>query len=87
MIFLTAEAQEITEVYWLCRTYHPITLSPYHPLTLSLLHRITPLTISSTTAGSSNVVVSPSELTSPSATFRKMRRMIFPERVFGILYS
>src|SRR5947199_76777 len=38
---------------------------------------------SSTTAGSANVEVSPSAPTSSSAILRRMRRMIFPERVFG----
>ena len=37
----------------------------------------------STTLGSARVEVSPKLLTSPLAIFRKMRRMIFPERVFG----
>lgn len=40
-------------------------------------------TISSTTNGSNSVDVSPKFETSPSAILRKMRRMIFPERVFG----
>lgn len=39
--------------------------------------------MSSTTAGSVSVLVSPIFDNSPSATFLKMRRMIFPERVFG----
>ena len=42
-----------------------------------------PAMISSTTSGSSKVVVSPREWVSPSATFLKMRRMIFPLRVLG----
>src|SRR5436190_13512323 len=42
-----------------------------------------PALISSTTAGSSRVVVSPRLPISPSATFRRMRRMIFPLRVLG----
>jgi hypothetical protein len=42
-----------------------------------------PATISSTTLGSSRVEVSPSLSASPSATFRKIRLMIFPERVLG----
>ncbi len=39
--------------------------------------------ISSTTAGSSNVVVSPRFSVSPSAIFLKILRMIFPLLVFG----
>ena len=37
----------------------------------------------STTEGSANVLVSPSEPSSFSAILRKMRRIILPERVFG----
>ena len=40
-------------------------------------------TRSSTTAGSARVVVSPRLPMSPSATLRRMRRMILPERVLG----
>src|SRR5689334_4370253 len=38
---------------------------------------------SSTTAGSASVEVSPSAPTSSSAILRRIRRMIFPERVLG----
>src|SRR6185295_1910300 len=41
------------------------------------------LTRSSTTAGSAKVEVSPRLEGSSSAILRRMRRMIFPERVFG----
>lgn len=44
---------------------------------------IAPLLISSTTFGSSSVVVSPRFDVSPSATLRKILRIIFPDRVFG----
>ena len=37
----------------------------------------------STTEGSANVLVSPSESSSFSAILRKIRRMILPERVLG----
>src|SRR3546814_8258080 len=37
----------------------------------------------STTDGSASVVVSPRLLVSPSAIFRRIRRMILPERVLG----
>src|SRR3546814_18095678 len=37
----------------------------------------------STTDGSASVVVSPKLLVSPSAIFRRIRRMILPERVLG----
>ena len=40
-------------------------------------------TRSSTTAGSARVVVSPRLAISPSATLRRIRRMILPERVLG----
>lgn len=42
-----------------------------------------PLIIESTTPGSNNVDVSPKLVVSPSATLRKIRRMILPERVLG----
>ena len=42
-----------------------------------------PLIIESTTPGSNNVDVSPKLPNSPSATLRRMRRMILPERVLG----
>src|SRR5436190_4633943 len=42
-----------------------------------------PLLISSTTPGSSKVEVSPNCSNSPSAIFRKIRRIILPLRVFG----
>ena len=42
-----------------------------------------PPLISSTTAGSSSVLVSPNAFSSFSATFRSILRMIFPLRVFG----
>ena len=42
-----------------------------------------PFLISSTTPGSSNVVVSPRFLVSPSAIFLNILRMIFPLLVFG----
>src|SRR3546814_9866369 len=44
---------------------------------------IAPRLISSTIGGSSKALVSPRLEVSPSATFRSMRRMIFPERVLG----
>src|SRR5690348_14529597 len=40
-------------------------------------------TRSLTTAGSASVLVSPSWVCSLAAILRKIRRMIFPERVFG----
>lgn len=42
-----------------------------------------PCLISSTISGFKSVVVSPKLEKSPSAIFRKMRRIIFPERVLG----
>lgn len=42
-----------------------------------------PLTMSSTTAGSNRVEVSPKLEVSPSATFLKILRIIFPLLVFG----
>ena len=36
-----------------------------------------------TTLGSAKVLVSPRSLTSPAAIFLRMRRMIFPDLVFG----
>ncbi|MEN9960189.1 MAG: hypothetical protein RL045_440 [Bacteroidota bacterium] len=42
-----------------------------------------PEIIESTTPGSNNVDVSPKLAVSPSATLRRMRRMILPERVLG----
>ncbi len=42
-----------------------------------------PALISSTTEGSSSVEVSPRASVSPSATLRKILRMILPERVLG----
>lgn len=41
------------------------------------------VTKSSTTAGSANVEVSPNSSTSPAAIWRRIRRMILPDRVFG----
>ncbi|MEY3646981.1 MAG: hypothetical protein RL127_1689 [Bacteroidota bacterium] len=42
-----------------------------------------PAIIESTTLGSNRVDVSPKLPNSPSATLRKIRRIIFPERVLG----
>lgn len=42
-----------------------------------------PILISSTMAGSSSVEISPRLVVSPSATLRKILRMILPDRVFG----
>src|SRR3546814_16531115 len=42
-----------------------------------------PSLISSTTAGSSSVVISPTLDVSPSAILRRIRRMILPDRGFG----
>lgn len=42
-----------------------------------------PSFISSTISGFNNVEISPKAVKSPSAIFRKIRRIIFPERVFG----
>ena len=42
-----------------------------------------PFLISSTISGFNNVEISPKLEKSPSAIFLKMRRIIFPERVFG----
>jgi hypothetical protein len=52
-------------------------------LRMALADYSTPFTISSTTAGSNSVEVSPKLFNSPSATLRSMRRIIFPERVLG----
>jgi len=57
-------------------------LKRQHPVRLPVNYTF-PAFISSTTAGSSRVVVSPRFWVSPSAIFRRMRRMIFPLRVFG----
>ena len=54
----------------------------YEPSTMNQLYNA-PSLISSTTAGSSKVEVSPKLLVSPSAIFLKIRRIILPERVFG----
>lgn len=42
-----------------------------------------PAIIFSTASGLSKVLVSPRLLVSPSATFRRIRRIILPERVLG----
>src|SRR5690606_35012776 len=47
------------------------------------LAALAPSTIFSTTVGSCDVVISPNASHSPSAIFRNILRMIFPERVFG----
>src|SRR5580692_4204090 len=61
-------------------------LIAYHfAYALSLLLFCRLLTRSSTTAGSAKVEVSPRLPYSSSAILRRMRRMIFPERVFGRL--
>jgi len=57
-------------------------LFPEH-YNLAPLNYNAPEIIASTTPGSNNVEVSPKLPNSPSATFRKMRRMILPERVLG----
>lgn len=51
-------------------------------MSVSVYHTLSRL-ISSTISGLTNVVISPKSDCSPSAILRRMRRIIFPERVFG----